>query len=96
MKDKDELVDLYDARENGGIPAESEVARSECQGEACQAAIVPPNDPTPGSSSFEGAGNVDERKASKKHKHKKHKHAKQQKSAKHAHGRANHNRGGAK
>jgi len=96
LKDKDELIDLYDARENGGIPAESEVARSECQGEACQAAIVTPNDPTPGSSSFEGAGNVDEHKATKKHKHKKRKHAKKHKASKRAHGRANHNRGGAK
>ncbi len=95
LKDKDELVDLYDAREDGGIPSETEVARSECQGEACQAAIVPPSDPTPGSSSFEGAGNVDEHKATKKHKHKKRKHAKKHKAAK-RHGRANHNRGGVK
>jgi hypothetical protein len=91
QKDTDDLVDLYDARVEGGIAAESGVARSECQGEACQAPVSAPNDPTPGSSSFEGAGNVDEKKHAKKHK-KKRKHAK-----KHAHKRAaKHNRGGAK
>ena len=76
LKDTDELLDLYDAREGGGIAAETETARAECQGEACQPPVSPPNDPTPGSSGFQGAGNVKERKASKKHKHKKHKHAK--------------------
>jgi hypothetical protein len=96
LKDRDDLLDLYVSRENGGLASESETSRGECQGEACQAAIVPPNDPTPGSSSFEGAGNVDEKKQAKKHK-KKHKHAKKHKSHKRSHGRAaNHNRGGAK
>jgi hypothetical protein len=95
QKDKDDLIDLYDAREDGGIPAETEVARGECQGEACVAALSPPNDPTPGSSSFDGPGNVEEKKASKKHKRKK-KHAKK-KGHKRSHGRAaNHNRGGVK
>ena len=94
LKDKDGLIDLYDAREGGGIPAESEVARNECQGEACQVSVSPPNDPTPGSSTFQGAGNVTEPKAAKKHakKHKKKRHAK-----KYAHKRAaKHNRGGTK
>ena len=93
LKDKDDLIDLYDARVEGGIGAETEVARTECQGEACQAQTSAPNDPTPGSSTFEGAGNVKEPKA-KKHatKHKK-KHTKK----KHAHKRAaKNNRGGAK
>jgi hypothetical protein len=95
LKDRDELIDLYDARAGGGIAAETETARTECQGEACQGAVSPPNDPTPGSSSFEGAGNVEERKAAKKHKKKKH--AKKHKNGKHAHKRAaKHNRGGAK
>jgi hypothetical protein len=94
LKDKDGLFDLYDAREGGGIPGETETGRGECQGEACQAPVSPPNDPTPGSSTFQGAGNVTEPKAAEKHakKHKK-KHAKK----KHAHKRAaKHNRGGAK
>ncbi|MDX6602553.1 MAG: hypothetical protein QOF13_1755 [Solirubrobacterales bacterium] len=99
LKDKDDLIDLYVAREGGGIPSETETARGECQGEACQPLFSPPNDPTPGSSSFEGAGNVDEKKAAKKHKKKKKKHAKHKHAKKHkrAHGRAaKHNRGGAK
>ncbi len=95
LKDRDDLLDLYVARENGGIGSETETSRGECQGEACAAALVPPNDPTPGSSSFEGAGNVDEKKATKKHKHKKKKHAKKAHRNR-AHKRAaNHNRGGA-
>jgi len=93
LKDHDELLDVYDAREGAPIPGETETGRGECQGEACQQAASPPNDPTPGSSTFEGAGNVNEPKAKKHaHKHKK-KHAKK----KHAHKRAaKHNRGGAK
>jgi hypothetical protein len=98
LKDHDDLIDLYDARVGGGIPSETETGRSECQGEACQPLYVAPNDPTPGSSSFEGAGNVDEKKAAKKHK--KRKHAKKHKHAskhKRSHGRAaKHDRGGAK
>ena len=99
LKDRDDLVDLYVAREGGGIPAETETARGECQGEACQPAVIVPNDPTPGTATLEGAGNVVEKKAPKKHqkkarkKHrkKKHKNAKKPRSK-----RANDNRGGAK
>jgi len=71
------------------------VSRSECQGEACVAALTPPNDPTPGSSTFEGAGNVDEKKAAKKNKKKKRKQGKKakKKAGKRA---AKNNRGGAK
>ena len=91
LKDKDDLIDLYDAREDGGIASETETSRSECQGEACQVPVSPPNDPTPGSSTFEGAGNVVETKAAKKHKKKRH--AKK----KHANKRAaKRNRGGVK
>lgn len=97
LKDHDELIDLYDAREGGGIASETETARGECQGEACQAPVNAPNDLTPASSTFEGAGNIHEEPAkAKKHK----KHAKKKKHAKRKHAkknsRANHNRGGAK
>jgi len=97
LKDRDDLIDLYVAREGGGIAAETEAVKPPCQGEACVPALAPPNDPTPGSSTFEGAGNVDEKKAAKKKKHKKkRKHAKKH-SHKRSHGRAaNNNRGGAK
>ena len=91
LKDRDELIDLYVAREDGGIPAETETARSECQGETCQPAAVLPNDPTPSSSSFQGAGNVVEKKATRKHKNK-HKHAKKHKRKR----AAKHNRGGTR
>jgi hypothetical protein len=93
LKDRDDLIDLYDAREGGGIASETETSRGECQGEACVPALSPPNDPTPGSSSFEGAGNVVEGKQAKKH-HKKKRHAK--KKAHRNKRAAKHNRGGAK
>jgi hypothetical protein len=74
LKDRDDLIDLYDAREGGGIASETETSRGECQGEACQQPVMPPNDPTPGSSTFEGAGNVMRGNAKKRHRHaKKHK-----------------------
>jgi hypothetical protein len=93
LKDRDDLIDLYDAREGGGIASETETSRGECQGEACQPAISPPNDPTPGSSSFEGAGNVVEQKQAKKHHKRKHAKKHRQRAHKRA---AKHNRGGGK
>ncbi len=48
-------VDVYDARINGGMPQPAA-----CEGEACQGTPSPPNDPTPASSAFQGAGNVRE------------------------------------
>ncbi len=53
--DKDDLVDLYDAREGGGFPPD--VGAAECQGEACLPSVSPPNDPTPASAGFKGPGN---------------------------------------
>ncbi len=58
LKDKDDLLDIYDAREGGGIPAETETGRGECQGESCQAPVSPPNYRTPASQVFDGAGNT--------------------------------------
>jgi hypothetical protein len=57
-QDKDELIDLYDAREGGGFASQTETQRAECQGEACQATPVPPLFATPGSATFSGAGNL--------------------------------------
>jgi hypothetical protein len=92
--DRDDLIDLYDAREGGGIAAESEVPRSECQGEACQSVPSPPNDATPASSTFQGPGNVVE-KHRKKHRKKKHK--RHHKKHKHGHGKSrNTGKGGSK
>lgn len=64
--DSDELVDLYDAREGGGFAGETETQPAECLGEACQPPVSAPNDSTPGSASFEGAGNVHEEPAVRK------------------------------
>jgi hypothetical protein len=65
------LVDVYDARVNGGFPPPV-AAPPACEGEACQGPLAPPNDPTPASSSFEGAGNVVEKPAKKKARKKRH------------------------
>ncbi len=51
-------VDLYDARAGGGFSYPT--AAPSCEGEACQSPPAPPDDPTPASSAFEGAGNVSE------------------------------------
>ena len=81
------LVDIYDAREEGGFPPPP-TRQPPCEGEACQPAPAPPQAQTPASESFEGQGNVTE--ATKPHKHKKHKHKKKHKRKKHqrAQGRA--------
>ena len=49
--------DIYDARVGGGLPIPQEPAPS-CEGEACQSPPPAPDNPTPGSSAFHGAGNV--------------------------------------
>jgi hypothetical protein len=51
------LVDVYDARVNGGYPPPPKPPAI-CEGEACQGAAFAPNDPTPASAAFKGAGNV--------------------------------------
>ncbi|MGC1167066.1 MAG: hypothetical protein WA862_13265 [Solirubrobacterales bacterium] len=51
------LIDIYDARVGGGLPGPP-VQPAACEGEACQGPFNPPSDPTPGSLSFNGAGNV--------------------------------------
>jgi hypothetical protein len=56
--DKDEVGDLYDAREGGGFAAESEAVPIPCQGEACQGPQGgSPSQSQAGSSSYAGAGN---------------------------------------
>ncbi len=68
------LIDMYDARVEGGFP-QPPAPPAICEGEACQGAPTPPNDPTPASASYNGPGNLNEaaakKKKSKKHKHKK-------------------------
>jgi hypothetical protein len=81
--DNDETASIYDARVNGGFPAAA-APSGECLGEACQPSAVAPNDPTPASSAFQGAGNVKEKKT---HSHKKKKHKKAKKKHKQAKGK---------
>jgi hypothetical protein len=52
--DKDELVDLYDARVGGGI--DEAAAPAPCQGETCQPTVPPVSEPLPQNSGT--AGNV--------------------------------------
>lgn len=61
------LIDIYDARAGGGFPAPP-APTPVCEGEACQGPIAAPNDPTPASAVFQGAGNVVEEKARAKKK----------------------------
>jgi DNA-binding beta-propeller fold protein YncE len=50
------LVDLYDARIDGGFPAKPPM--SVCEGEACQNPPSPPRDVTPASATFDGPGDL--------------------------------------
>jgi hypothetical protein len=87
-RDIDTSFDVYDASVGGG--EEEPIPPPLCEGDGCQQPAVPPNDPTPGSLTFHGAGNVNEAKAKKKHskKHKKKAHKKQKLATTHKHGGA--------
>ncbi len=50
------LIDVYDARVDGGFPQPTQSAQ--CEGEACQSPLVPPVDSTPASLVFSGPGNL--------------------------------------
>jgi hypothetical protein len=58
-QDQDNNVDLYDAREGGGIAAQNEVPPPPCVGEQCHGAVAPlPSFDTPASATYLGAGNL--------------------------------------
>ncbi len=58
-QDRDELVDIYDVRENGGLASQNPIATPQCAGEACKGAAAGASAfSTPSSVGFAGAGNV--------------------------------------
>lgn len=58
-QDQDENQDLYDAREGGGLEAQSPPLPAACLGEACRGApVVPPLLSVPSSATFSGPGNL--------------------------------------
>ncbi len=56
-QDTDTAGDVYDARIDGGFPPPPPAA-VECEGDSCAVPFVAPNDLTPSSASFQGAGDV--------------------------------------
>lgn len=63
------LVDVYDARVDGGLPSPP-APPAECEGEACQNASPAPEAQTPSSLGYEGPGNGVEHRKPKCGKHK--------------------------
>jgi len=93
-QDRDQLLDVYDARVGGGLVAQNPPLPMHCEGEACRgSATPPPGGGTPGSATFVGPGNekpkVHKKRHHKRHHHKKHHrhHKKMQKKHKRPHAR---------
>jgi hypothetical protein len=58
-QDEDALVDVYDAREGGGIPSQNETLPRPCQGEGCRSAVTGPlASASPTSNQLAGEGNL--------------------------------------
>jgi hypothetical protein len=55
--DNDNAIDVYDARIDGGEPP-APPRPVECEGDACSTPASPPNDATPSSFAFVGAGDI--------------------------------------
>jgi hypothetical protein len=94
--DRDELIDVYDARDGGGIAGESEAPPGECQAEACQPTVPQSTTSAPASTTFSGEGNVPpekhKKKQTKKHKKKQKKKHKEKPSRKSSRGQADEGR----
>jgi hypothetical protein len=72
--DRDQAVDVYDAREGGGLASQNETAASTCAGSTCQGpSTAAPPIGSPGSSTLQGPGNPSAKKAGGGSHHKKHK-----------------------
>jgi hypothetical protein len=65
-QDGDDLVDLYDARVNGGLASQFAVPHPGCSGEECRGAVTPPPaSQSPLTPSFSGPGNAKPRRCPK-------------------------------
>jgi hypothetical protein len=69
------LIDVYDAREGGGLPGPPSAA-ADCEGQACQNPAPAPQDPVPASTNLGGAGNVKPKSRCPKGKHRAKRHRK--------------------
>ncbi len=93
------LFDIYDARVGGGLPPPP-TPTPDCQGDACKAPVSAPDDPTPASAAFRGAGDPSTKPRARCAKGKARrkgrcvtKKSKRAKSGAHSKRAANHNRG---
>jgi WD40-like Beta Propeller Repeat len=82
-QDQDELVDVYDARINGGLSAQNPESPVPCSSaEACHSPVsTPPQSSTPATATYSGPGNAQPKKHRKKRRH----HRKHKKHHKHKH-----------
>ncbi len=90
IQDRDELVDVYDARVGGGLASQNPPPPSICTGEGCRPETTPvPEAPSPGTSSFVGQPDPKphRRKHHKKKHHKKKHHKKRHHKKKHHSGK---------
>jgi hypothetical protein len=71
-QDQDQLVDVYDAREEGGLASQNEMQKTPCENEGCKpAATPPPGFQSPGSASLIGPANPEPSRHKKPHHKKK-------------------------
>jgi hypothetical protein len=70
VPEDEDLVDIYNARVEGGFPPPP-APPVLCSGEACQPPASSPSEATPASSTFSGPGNQKQQQVKKKKKHKK-------------------------
>jgi hypothetical protein len=89
-QDEDALLDVYDARVEGGLSSQDTIPPVPCEGEACKAgASTPPANESAGTASFNAPGNPPavHKKANKKKKKRRRHHRAKKRHAKH-HNRA--------
>jgi hypothetical protein len=58
-QDEDELLDVYDARVDGGLASQEEAPKDKCEGEGCKPGVTPaPSAQSAGTEGFQGPGNA--------------------------------------